>query len=44
LDYRITGSTVMPIGYRHLQFEYYGEVLRQNMRTSRAILGATMQF
>jgi hypothetical protein len=34
----------MRIGYRHLQFQYYSDVLRQNMRMSGPILGATMQF
>jgi hypothetical protein len=44
VDYRITPSTVMRIGFRHLQFQYMGNRLQQNMSMTGPILGATFRF
>ena len=43
VDYRISESTTMRIGLRHLQFEYDGNVLHQNMSMTGPIMGATVR-
>lgn len=44
IDYQMTNSTVMQIGFRHLQFEYEGNVLHQNMGMTGPIVAGTMRF
>ncbi len=44
VDWRVTDSMVMRIGYRNLQFQYQGDKLHQNMTMSGPIIGGTMQF
>ncbi len=44
IDYRISQFTTLRVGYRQLQFQYYGNILRQNMGMSGPIITGTMQF
>jgi hypothetical protein len=44
IDYRLSESILLRAGYRHLHFEYTGQVLKQSMAQSGPILGATMRF
>ena len=44
VDYRVGQSTTLRAGYRHLQFDYEGNRLHQNMSMSGPIVGATFQF
>ncbi|MGE0223223.1 MAG: hypothetical protein AB7F35_18145 [Acetobacteraceae bacterium] len=44
VDYRLSDSTSLRAGYRHLHFAYTGEVLKQSIALSGPILGATIRF
>lgn len=44
VDYQLTASTVVRLGYRHLQFQFGGNILNQNMRMSGPILATTIRF
>jgi hypothetical protein len=44
IDYQISKATVMRLGFRHLQFQYYGNILHQNMGMNGPILTGTMEF
>jgi hypothetical protein len=44
VDYRISDSITASLGFRHLQFEYYGRFLRQNMGMTGPILAGTVRF
>jgi hypothetical protein len=43
-DFRISKSTVLRFGFRHLQFQYEGSRLRQNMGMNGPIIGCTTRF
>ena len=44
IDYSLTESITLRAGYRHLQFQFNGDRVRQNMSMSGPIIGATFRF
>jgi hypothetical protein len=44
VDYKFSDAVTGSLGFRHLQFEYYGRFLRQNMGMTGPILAGTVRF
>jgi hypothetical protein len=44
LDYKISDAVTASLGFRHLQFEYEGRFLHQNMGMTGPILAGTVRF
>lgn len=44
IDYNLSNSMSLRIGYRHLQFQHHGPSLNLNMSMSGPILGTTFRF
>lgn len=44
VDYRVTDAIALRFGYRHMQFQYEGVALNQNIGMSGPILAATFRF